>query len=195
MNYMEKYYPALCLTSITTLNEFVNHIYLNYNVNMKLSMPGLEPLSIIEKSDRQIYSLLEKNVFEILKKLNNCEEIPLEETEYKKFFGFSKREFDIASAIILKVESLKGKNDLCSRERNIIKFADNTLEHIISRIVMVHMTEFLKLFQDFEDNKFTSSEERVSAKYFIITDKDGNRKYLTIGEAVRRNEELKKVKK
>lgn len=64
---------TLCNSMIIILKEFVNHVYLNYNIDMLICKPTCEQMSIINMSEKEIYCELRNSLMTILKKINSKE--------------------------------------------------------------------------------------------------------------------------
>lgn len=184
---------TLCNSMIIVLKEFVNHVYLNYNIDMLICKPTCEQMSIINMSEKEIYCELRNSLMTILKKINSKESI-LNIKDYKKLFGYNKEELLLISDIVFLTEVFNCdiKND---KMNYLIEYSDKLIKQIISNMVSCYISEFMKLYQDFTSSNIISITSKEKSEYFKICEGDNLEvSYNTISECIKERN-IKKLNK
>lgn len=193
-----------------TLIEILNMVYTNCHVDMALYQPGLEPLSVIGKSEIEIITKLKTNILTMFSRYSNTKETHMRNKECQNFFGL---ECDALIKLAERVTSLMpviiySKKDEEFAKMPFVKesneFVEKKLNEICIDMLVNYIRESFILTNDYMDYTWTtdtqesengeknivetSSPQRLSKLFRIFYEGDKNC-YCTIADAIRSNQE------
>lgn len=182
---------------ISFLKKCIEHINLKHEVNMCLFQPGLEPLSLIGKTEQEILTELHNNIIIMLTEFNSSGNISLSSEAFKPFFGIDMNSLKKIATKLIGLLPFAQLMDEELEEQFIIIDAYNNVNNILNGIsynmLTNYLKEFLVLLQDFQDFSITSKQisetsflnitsSQSASNYFRIMCKDAF--YCTIADAV-----------
>lgn len=193
---------------VELLRGRVQAIYEKTNVDMRLFQPGIEPLSVIDKSKEEIICELKVNIIKIFEGFSKSNYIPLNNEECLKLFGTDNEELKKLSERILSsyhvvkcsINDEEFSND--PAVQCIQKYFNEKTDEICNRMLSTCLIEFDMLREDYENygtmcsNFVVKKDEAISvsvstpqhlSKYFRIFYKDDDTCYCTIADAINSN--------
>lgn len=174
------------LAIIRLLRKAIELLNERYGINICLNQPGLEPLSIIGKTDNDIIDELKKNVFLKFLDFSKQGSIPLDDKTIKNLLGGLSR--DTIMVIAKRFAVLSPIIDYSNQDEDFDKlpFMDEVYEYIqeiltniCSHMLDGYLLEFKMLFQEF----LSTSTSTKKAELLTIFSRDEQKSCSTIAEA------------
>lgn len=193
------------LELVKFLKDITNDVYTNYNVDMRLYQPGLEPLSIIGKSETEIVAELKMDLFAIFSRYSKIKKTNMKNVDCQKFYGL---ECDALIKLAERITALMpiincSINDEEFANMSFIKESKEYVEQNINAICIDMLLNFIResfiLVTDFQNftiaTTMTDSEsvsitspQTLSQSFRIFYEGD-SQCYCTIADAIRSNQE------
>ncbi len=193
------------------LKSILEIINTEFNVNMCLFQPGIEPLSVIGKTETDILTELRNNIILIFSKYYKTKQVSMNNYGCKKIFGLECEELiKLAGRIstLIPVKDCSIYDEQFSqmpfiREASI--YLEEELNKICSNMIGNYLTELTILLEEF--NNFATTEEQeiesdmihttsisspqMTSQLFRIFYKGNKNCYCTIADAIYDNQDQK----
>ena len=194
--------------SVSLIKIIIEEIYSESDIEMRFSQLGLEPLSVINKDEKEIVEELENNIVKMLSHVSK-----LKQTEIKKYSNFfcdndNDKLIEVSKRItsLMPLVNYSKENSTFSRIEFVEQaneYVKNTLDTLCSILLCSYMMDCMFLYDDYKNYKelLTESEESITSigssstisRYFDIISKNGEC-YQNMADAINANEEAKKLK-
>lgn len=191
------------------LKQEIEDFNTNYDINMLLFRPGIEPLNVIDKSVIDIIEELKSSIIVMLTKLYKTKTLPLHNYSYQKLFGMERDELLKLSG---RINILNSVIDYSKQDEELFgtdfvsaagAFVDDELSILCYNMLHGYACEIRVLKNDFENFSITTTEENGNISSTItspqtcsdlirIMYKDNSYCYCTIADAIQDNQGPKK---
>lgn len=188
------------LILIKIIKSFAEAINFNFDVDMRLYQPGIEPLSVLGKEEEVILFELQKNLILILNRLNDENSISLPGFAFHSFFGVSPTELKKLSARLKALIPLTQLQDAEFAKSSLYAEALNQKEAILNSItenmLLSYVKEGVMLVLDLKGNTqskqtqkdgWNVSSPKSLSTFFRIFHKNSNNCYCSVIDAIEDN--------
>ena len=174
------------LETISLLKKAIELLNERFGINICLNQPGLEPLSIIGKTETEIIDELKKKIFLMFLEYSKQENIPLDDRTIKNLLGGLSREsiMTIAKRFAVLAPVIDYSNQ--DEEFDNLPFMDGVygyiqevLANICSNMLDGYLLEFKTLLQEF----LSDSVPTKKAELLTIISRENKKSCSTISEA------------
>lgn len=188
---------------VNLLKQLIERINTEYDVNMRLFQPGIEPLSIIGKTEKEIILELENNIVKISSNFSQSKVIPINDYECQTIFALKQDEL---KKLMERISSLSSIVNCSSQDEEFSKmpfveeanaFVNKEINEICLRMLLNYLKELIILIKEFEKFTITTAQEdnmiwtisspQTASQLFRIYYKDCPDCYCTIADAIRDN--------
>ncbi len=197
------------LSLVKSLQELLNWVYAHYNVDLKLYQPGLEPLSVIGKTEIEIIAELKKNIFLIFSRFSKTKRTNMRNWACKNFFGLESDALvqlaERITALVPVVNCFKNDKEFSDMPfvRESCEYIEKNMHDICINMIINYIKEFTILISDFQNFTTTATmsnsidnliideitSPQTLSRLFRIFYEGDNQCYCTIADAIRSNQE------